>query len=134
MGLSVNLGRTEAANAIVMSIPYLKDNLNELRQWTVRQLGPQCVSPISPPTPQPYSTPKPFEIPMINIVAQQTQQPKPLPIPNISFPQPKQETMEEFPQIDDYVREEAIGFNQPQASFGTDLMEDCPYPFQEDFW
>ena len=142
MGLSVNLGRTEAANAIVMSIPYLKDNLNELRQWTVRQIGTQCVSPISPPTPQPYSTPKPFEIPMINIVAQQTQQqqqPKPLPIPIISLPQQKQETIEEFPSLGyyDYPRDEeesSLSLNQPSTSFAMELMEDCPCPFHEEFW
>ncbi|OHT05304.1 hypothetical protein TRFO_27001 [Tritrichomonas foetus] len=37
MGFNVNLGRTDAANAMVNSIPFLKDNSSELRQWTVRK-------------------------------------------------------------------------------------------------
>ena len=37
MGFNVNLGRTDAANAMVNSIPFLKDNTPELRQWTVRK-------------------------------------------------------------------------------------------------
>ena len=130
MGLSVNLGRTEAANAIVMSIPYLKDNLNELRQWTVRQTGAQCVSPISPPTPQIYNYPKPFEIPIINI----SQQPKPLPIPNIAFTQPKpQEIPEDMPIVDDfYPKVDQVDSFDSQTSMP--FIEDCPIPFPEDFW
>lgn len=37
MGYNVNLGRTEAANAMTSSIPFLKNSSSELRQWTVRK-------------------------------------------------------------------------------------------------
>lgn len=80
MGFTVNIGRTEAANALVMAIPILKDNTNELRQWTVRQTGNTCFSPISPPSLN-YSKPQinsalsiecprdPLPVPEINTVS-----------------------------------------------------------------
>ncbi|KAK8896253.1 hypothetical protein M9Y10_014150 [Tritrichomonas musculus] len=37
MGYNVTLGRTEAANAMTSSIPFLKNSSSELRQWTVRK-------------------------------------------------------------------------------------------------
>lgn len=67
MGFTVNLGRSEAATAVSLAIPILKDNTNELRQWTVRQCDNRLPSPISPPQPaNPGLTHKVFEIPMIN--------------------------------------------------------------------
>lgn len=39
MGYAASLGRTEAATAMVGSVPFLKDNATELRQWTVRRQG-----------------------------------------------------------------------------------------------
>ena len=126
MGFNVNLGRTEAANALIMAIPMLKDNTLELRQWTVRQAPPSCLSPISPPILSPVCSQKPFEVPMINLTNlqnQQIQQPiqkqcpspvqkQPLPIPYINqvFAKPVefQETLSEesyepdYPHHDDF--------------------------------
>ena len=55
MGFTVSLGRTEAANAMVNGVPFLKDNTTELRQWTVRQLegGGYKYSPPTPVSPPP---------------------------------------------------------------------------------
>lgn len=49
MGFNPNFGRAEACNSLLNAIPYLRENLNELRQWTVRKLQPHIPSPISPP-------------------------------------------------------------------------------------
>ena len=52
MGFTVNMGRSESANALINKIPFLKGNLNEIRQWTVRQANQLSPGPISPaPTP-----------------------------------------------------------------------------------
>ena len=37
MGFIVNLGRTEAANAVTNNFTFLKDNNTELRKWSVRK-------------------------------------------------------------------------------------------------
>ena len=111
MGFNVNLGRTEAANALIMAIPMLKDNTIELRQWTVRQAPGHCLSPVSPPMPSPVCSQKPFEVPMINLtnVANQQMQPQiqeqhpvpiqkqPLPIPCINQVFSKQVEFQEVP-------------------------------------
>lgn len=48
MGLSTNVSRTEAANSLMMAIPVLRDNVNELRQWTVRKYCSQLMHVDSP--------------------------------------------------------------------------------------
>ena len=85
MGFSVSLGRSESTNALVLAFPILKDNINELRQWTVRKCGNQCVSPISPPMPINYNQNQ-TEIPMINVTAPTpAKKVTPLPIPCINL-------------------------------------------------
>ncbi|EAX96201.1 hypothetical protein TVAG_000300 [Trichomonas vaginalis G3] len=37
MGLSSNIAKNEATNSLIMAIPILRDNINEMRQWTVRK-------------------------------------------------------------------------------------------------
>ncbi|EAY16410.1 hypothetical protein TVAG_004410 [Trichomonas vaginalis G3] len=87
MGYSVNFGRAEPTNSLVMAIPILKDNINELRQWTIRQCVGQCASPVSPP-----STVQPVNQPTIQTeVSIDCGRSKPLPIPNINFNTVKKE-------------------------------------------
>ena len=115
MRFTVNMGRSEAANALINTIPFLKGNLNEIRQWTVRQANQLSPGPISPaPTPNSICTQDSktknanqngFEIPILNYNQPgldeknssdyQDEEPspaqqvpvvnKPLPIPNIDL-------------------------------------------------
>lgn len=48
-GFSLNLGRTEAANAMTNAFPILKDNTTELRKWTVRRKDDYEQPLVSPP-------------------------------------------------------------------------------------
>lgn len=81
MGYTVNLGRTEPTNSLVMAIPVLRDNINELRQWTVRQSSGQCPSPTSPPQ---ITTPIEKEEVKAEVEVS-VPKVKPLPIPNINL-------------------------------------------------
>lgn len=147
MGFVANLGRSEAANALVMAIPFLKDNVNELRQWTVRQAGPMCASPISPPMPQNQVAVKNYEVPMISVVKQQqqlqqtaalpqVQRSKPLPIPCINFTKQKSNDFFELPNVymtpevpavDEQILEPSID----TSSFG---FNEEPYPIIDEPW
>jgi len=48
MGFTVNLGRTEAANAVTACFPFLKDNTAELRKWSVRRYPTESANTESP--------------------------------------------------------------------------------------
>lgn len=46
LGFTENLGRTAAANAITAAYPFLKENISELRKWSVRRRP--TIQPILP--------------------------------------------------------------------------------------
>lgn len=116
MGFTVNLGRTEAANALTNVIPILKDNTNELRQWTVRQSGNTCFSPISPPTAP--SIPQPQIQTTINI-----DQPRnmPLPVPVISNTMIPPKTFD-LPEETDTFEPEQLPEPQIIDSYSNDII------------
>lgn len=90
IGLTATLGHSETIASISAAFPLISNNLNELRQWTIRQACTTCPSPASPPSTQNSFSPKNFEIPILNVYQPvQAAAPKPLPIPCINFTQAK---------------------------------------------
>jgi len=52
LGFTVNLGRSDCAQAVTSLFPFLKDNNPELRKWTIRKRS-NCQTVESPPASQP---------------------------------------------------------------------------------
>lgn len=70
MGLSSNVARAETTNQLLKAIPVLRENVNELRQWTIRQYTSIPRLPNSPPT---YDIKKDISQPEVSTIVERNE-------------------------------------------------------------
>ncbi|EAY16774.1 hypothetical protein TVAG_447330 [Trichomonas vaginalis G3] len=93
MGFNSNISRNEAANYLMNAIPILRDDMHELRQWTVRKNVKPIPLPISPPGFGPSIEAFKKEVPTeVQLNAQQDKQ---LPVPCVESTTDKKLDLEE---------------------------------------
>jgi hypothetical protein len=134
MGFTANLGCPESAAAIARAIPFLKGNVNELRQWTVRQSPIVCRSPISPPSPPNFAFQNKFEIPLINVIQNQLPPPKPFPIPRINFPKTKQQEQFVHNPLIELPIDQTYDTAMDEYHMEHEIMNSIEEPFPFDPW
>lgn len=107
MGYTALQSRNESSESLRQAIPILKDNFNELREWTVRLFVAATPQPHLPPysvsTMHPYQSPMPSQYQSYGMYGQPG-----VPVQKAPMQEPHQETKETKPELPERPQSESF--------------------------